>query len=252
MISNQMLRPFLCVCICLYLWAAPAFAQDMAPSTGEDVALAFFKAGNAKPDFDLWAKSSKDYIVAAPVAAADILYEEKQRLMRKWRAFNAGAGVLYVEAVVDVALKTTVNKDGDEEYWMSMAFTEGDVTYFPYNFLEYDFAVYPQKIEQLMTERLQKPQYDLMFADFKNKPVGKAYLSFQLKPVRSDMEQPYEIDGKEQWVLLCDIASLSLLSVNTRQSFWSHASDWYVSPTTQKMQELYQKPAGNTAAPSIP
>lgn len=228
--------------ICV-LAVSPSRAQyNTSTSSAEDVAIAFFQTGGTNPNFEQWARSSQEYKVAAPAMANEVLSNEKQRLFKKWRSYKADENVLTVSGSVRIELKTVTTKEGNEEHWMHMAFTEGAVTYFPYKFLDYAFAVIPQQIESMLIQPLQKQQYELFVQSFGGLKTGNATLSVQLKPSRSYLQQPYMIDNKEQWVLLCDVATLSLLNNRNSEPMWNYASDWYVSPITQELRDLYQKP----------
>lgn len=231
----------------VFLAGAPAWARAGDPDIAEDVAIAFFKAGDTNPDFDLWAKNSMEYKVASPARAAEVLQVEKQRLLKKWRAYNPEENVLEVKGNVNVELKAFTTKEGEEQYWMHMGFKEGEISYFPYKYQKYLFAVIPQQIESLMIQQLQKEQYMLIRKDFGEKDFGIATLTLQLKPVKSYTQQPYVIDDKEQWALLCDIATMALAAQGTGQSMWNYSADWYVSPVRQELQDLYQSPS---AAPA--
>lgn len=226
-------------------------AHSQVAATGEDVAIAFFKTGETNPDFDMWAKSSRDYRVAPPVRADEVLHTEKQRLMQKWRDYDTKESVLNITAMVSVELKTITNKDGSEQYWMYIVFPQGEVTYFPYKYLKYDLAVIPQQIESLMIQPLPKDQYMMIRTNLGDTTGANAYLSMQLKPTKAYLQQPYIIDNKEQWALMCDVATMSLLSYKTKQVMWTYSADWYVSPVTQQLRDLYQAPAG-AAVPSTP
>ncbi len=251
MISPALSRlAFLCVAVMCAVTCLPVNASAQETTTGEDVAIAFFKTGDSNPDFDLWAKSSKEYKVAPPARADEALFNEKQRLFTKWRAYDPDADVLNVSGNVRVELKAVTLKSGEEQFWMYMIFPEGDVTYFPYKFLEYHFAVIPQQIETLMIQQLQKEQYDMILSSFSGSPAGNAVLHLQLKPARAYMQQPYIIDNKEQWALLCDIATMSLISARAGKTMWNYGADWYVSPVTQELRDLYQQPTGSAGTPA--
>lgn len=246
MISSPPSRTFLLaalVCGMLFLATGTAHAQkEQAVSSAEDVAIAFFKAGASNPDFDSWAKASRDYKTAAPTRAEEALFNEKQRLFKKWRAYNPDENVLTVAGSVQVELKAITTKDGNDQYWMYMSFPHGDVTYFPYKFLDYEFALIPQQIETMMIQPLQKEQYEHFLHSFNGTKSRDALLSVQLKPVRAYMQQPYMIDNKEQWVLLCDVATMALSTAKTGHPVWTYGADWYVSPVTQELRDLFQEP----------
>jgi len=231
-----------------------AGAQGIAePSKGEDVAIAFFKTANTRPDFALWAKGAPKYKTVAPARADMFLEDEQQRLIKRWQEYNPDNDFIDIRADVAIELKITVDENGNESYWMYMSFKTDGITYFPYTFMDYKFAVIPQKIETLMIQKLEEQQFRLIFEEFKNKMTGGAYLYLQLKPVKAYINQPYMIDGAEQWALLCDVAGLALKSYYKKTPLWHYSADWYISPVNKELQGLYNAPAtGVTTAPSLP
>lgn len=238
--------------LCLLCGARPAFAQVDEAVQAEDVAIAFFKTGETAPDFDKWARNSKEYKVAAPAMAREIFFNEKQRLISKWRAFDPSDNMITVGGRIRVEVTVEVNKEGFEQHWMYLTFENHDVAYFPFKYLDYNIAVIPQQIETLLIQPLTKDQYELLRADMRGMPKGWAYLELQLRPVKSYIHQPYEIDGKEQWALLCDVATMSLVSQRTHSSMWNYGADWYVSPVTDQLRDLYQNSGEGTPAEQAP
>ena len=246
-------RPVLVILLAVCIFN-PALAQTKSMTTGEDVAIAFFKTGKTLPNFEGWAKKSKNYKVAAPVLANDVLHEEMRRLKERWTAYKADESLLTIEGTINIELKEIKAKNA-AQYKMYMVFPQGEMTYFPYTHMEYDFAVIPKQLEGLMVQTIEKDQYDFINKSFRGKGHGKAYMSLQLKPVKAHMEQPYKIDGKNQWALMCDVATMSLHTLQSRQTLWTHAADWYVSPATEDVRGLYDDTAdtdntGTTATPS--
>jgi hypothetical protein len=247
MISRRLFYPhfstaLLFLIAILGIMPVTAHAQPEDVSTAEDVAIAFFKTADTNPDFDLWAKSSREYKVAPPVRVEEVLFNEKQRLMKKWQAYDTKEGVLNIEAMVSVELKAIPHKDGSEEYWMYVVFPQKGATYFPYKFYKYDFAVIPQQIESLMIQPLQREQYILIRNNLPDTGTASAFISMQLKPEKAYIQQPYVIDNREQWALMCEVATMSLQSMNGHQPMWNYSADWYVSPVTEELRDLYQKP----------
>jgi len=219
----------------------PAKAElNDGAANGEDVAIAFFKTAGENPDFELWAKKTTDYRRAAPARAQGVLDKEKQRLMTRWREYNSDEDTLNVRGHVAVELKSTMDENDAQHYWMYIKFKAGEITYFPFRYQDYKFAVIPQQIETMMIQKITLEQFKLIRTDFSDNLTGSAYLYLQLKPFKAYMQQPYRIDDLDQWALLCDIASLSLVSLQKTGTMWTYAADWYVSPTTEKLRDLYQ------------
>ncbi len=241
MISNALFRLALFI-LTGQLLISPALAQIKSQtSTGEDIAIAFFKTAGTNPDFDLWAAGGAKYKNAPPASGGKTLGEEKQRLMRLWQDYDTDHDTLDVKSPVLVELKKTMDSKGDEQYWMYMEFAQGKATYFPYVYQEYKFAVIPQMIEKMSIQQLTRQQYELVQKSLGNKG-GTGDLFLQLKPVKAYIQQPYNIDNVEQWMFLCDIASLTLRTPKEGTLLWNYGADWYVAPETEELMDLYKKP----------
>lgn len=217
------------------------------PSSEEDVAIAFFKTAGTNPDFDLWAKGTQEYKTTAPARASEYLFREKQRLMRLWQKYDNQEPIIDVKAPVLLEVKTTTDEKGDESYWMYISFGKEEAAYFPYKFQEYQIAVIPQMIETLMIQPLQKEQYQMILREFENKAIGNGMMYMQLKPVKAYIHQPYKIDNKDQWALLADIATMSIKSMKSGTPYWTYSADWYTSPVTEELRDLFQTPSQGVA-----
>lgn len=240
-------RPFAFFALFLTLsfgaFSGKANAQMQAEaSTGEEVALAFFHTAKTNPDFELWAKSAKEYKRRSATRAKDFIYEESQRLMRAWRDYDPDRELITVNADVSIDLKTVLEKNGDQTYWMYISLDEKGVTYFPFKHMDYNIAVIPQMIENLMIQKITEEQFTIMQEDFKRLHDGAASLLLQLRPTKAYINQPYMIDNVEQWVLLSDIVSMTLRSAKDDAIFWNYGADWYVAPRTNELRDLYKVP----------
>ena len=239
---------FFCLTFFLLAMGQNANAQmRVEPSTAEDVAIAFFKTANTNPDFYLWAKGTQEYKTIAPSRANEYVFRETQRLMQVWQKYDKQEPIIDIKANVLLEIKATTDKDGNEFYWMYISLEQDDAVYFPYKFQEYKIAVIPQMIETLMIQPLQKEQYQMILGEFENKAVGNGKMYMQLKPVKAYIHQPYKIDNEDQWVLLSDIATISIKSVKTNAPYWTYSADWYTSPVTEELRDLFQTPSQGIA-----
>jgi hypothetical protein len=69
-------------------------------SSNEDVAMAFFKTGNTKPDFELWARNTKNYKVQPPTHALRYIEDEKQRLIKAWQKYDPESNTIILQTKV--------------------------------------------------------------------------------------------------------------------------------------------------------
>ncbi len=241
-----------CLFISLIVLSLALASQSQAqmrdkPSSEEDVAIAFFKTAGTNPDFDLWAKGTQEYKTTAPARVGEYMFREKQRLMRQWQRYDNQEPIIDVKAPVLLEVKATTDQEGNESHWMYISFGNDEAVYFPYKFQEYQIAVIPQMIETLMIQPLQKEQYDMILGEFENKAVGNGMMYIQLKPVKAYIHQPYKIDNKDQWALLADIATMSIKSMKSGTPYWTYSADWYTSPVTEELRDLFQTPSQGVA-----
>ncbi|HEU4838756.1 MAG TPA: hypothetical protein VFS88_05020 [Micavibrio sp.] len=241
-----MISRILFVSLLFLLLHAPTNAaaqMKVEPSDKEDVAIAFFKTAGINPDFEKWAKGSQEFKTIASARVPEFLYDEKQRLLREWKKYDAQDPIIDVKATIHLEIKTMQDQEGEESYWMYISFGRDDAVYFPYEYQEYKIAVIPQMIETLMIQPLQKEQYQMILQDMEGKRTGDAVIFLQLKPVKAYVHQPYKIDNQDQWALLTDIATMSVKSWKTGSPLWNYSADWYTSPVTQELKDLYQAPS---------
>lgn len=202
--------------------------------------MAFFKAGDTNPDFEKMAEASPQYRLVPRARQAAFLAEEKSRLMEKWRIYNPTEELLSVRIPVFTEIAHIQDAKGEEIYTLTLTLEQGDNVFFPYEFMDYKIAVLPQKIDELLHYEIQKPQYDLIKASLDDKKRGIHQMWLRLKPVKSYMNQPYDIGGIEQWILLANVAGLSLES-KTGQNLWNYSAPWYISPIKNDLMDIYEE-----------
>ena len=211
-------------------------------SSNEDVAMAFFKTGNTKPDFELWARNSKNYKVQPPTHALRYIEDEKQRLIKAWQKYDPESNTIILQTKVDIELEIRKDENSTEPaYWVYISLPQRPPLYFPYFYQNYLFAVIPLDIERLMVQKITRSQFDLIKNDFKDAVHGQAWLRLGLKPKIAHMDQPYDIDGQERWVLMADVVNMALTSRQTGSPYWYYVADWYVTPKARELNGLYEE-----------
>lgn len=230
------------------LWAAvglssatPAHAQIIdRPSTAEDVAIAFFKTADTHPDFDQWARRTKNFKIQSPVRAPVYLQQEKERLNRVWNKYDPGNATLTVQVKVDVEIETRPDTNGDgPEFWIYINLKQPFPVYFAYNFQEDNFVLLPRDVEERLVQKISAQQFEHIKTDMKGSLKGLAWLTLGLKPYKAYTDKPIEIDAHQAWPLITDIVNLSLASSKTGSPYWYYAADWYVTPKSRELNTLY-------------
>lgn len=221
----------------LALWPSGAQAQ-YALSDSEDVVIAFFKTAGTPPNYETLAKISKQYYLTPPARQDDFLSKEKARLQAAYNSFDPDRKLLTIRTSANITLYKVQGDEDTVTHGMTISFGKDDALFFPYEHGTYKIAVLPQKMGARFDQNLAPQQYDLIRQTFGDKDNGRAPLYVQLKPVKAYLDQPYRIGGTEQWALVADVAGLILTdSKGTR--LWTYAADWYVSPMTEQLRNMY-------------
>jgi len=228
---------FLTFCLCI-AFAAPSRAEQQV-STPEEIGIAFFKTGGSNPDFTKLAKGTRAYRLAPLVRRDAYLQQEKQRLIQLYNAYDP-SHTLRVRTRTGVTLTETPRKDNTPLYSMTLSFGRDDTPFFPYKYQDYDIAVIPQKLTDLLHQNLSELQFNALKAAFDQQMQGTVDLYVELKPVKAYLDRPYDIEGTQQWVLLTNVAGMTL-TTRLGARLWDYSAPWYVSPTTDGLRDMYDK-----------
>jgi hypothetical protein len=227
-------RPAILILLAAITAFAPPVAAQTNLATAEDVAFAFFKTAGQSPDWDNWARASDGYKTSAPALADKFLKDEKQRLLRKWQAELLP---LEVKMTLPVTLFAGTQNDVPE-YWLSFDIPRTEPFFLPYHYREYDIALMPDGLQKLATHKVEKAQYDLIFSALGDRTSAAADLYISFIPVRSYTDEPVDLNGTMQWVMIVRPAAATMRGENGAV-LWSYAQDRYITPEVKGVRALY-------------
>lgn len=207
-------------------------------SGSEDVVIAFFKTAGTPPNYETLAKISKQYYLTPPARQDVFLAKEKQRLQTAYNVFDPAAKLLTIRTMANITLYAVQEDEETINRGMTISFGKDDTLFFPYEHGDYKIAVLPQKMGSRFDQTLAPQQYELIKQTFNGRDNGRLPLYIQLKAVKSYLDQPFRIGGLEQWALVTDVAGL-ILTGNNGARLWTYGADWYVSPMTEQLRDMY-------------
>lgn len=233
----------LCLLICLFCTQIPlSNAEDEEKSaTAEDVAIAFHKTGGIVPKFENWVKATEPYS-NTPVARRPLVMKEQlNRLKGQYQAYNPKTDTFLIKTTAYLQPFSTENFEGKTIYGVRIKLSEKnqeDVIYFPYQHLDQNIMVVPNKFKSLKAQSLSENDYRVMVATVKK---NKRYpLIIRLQADEIDMDYPYMVDNIPQWAFKTNIV---MMESWTEQGslIWQYTAPWYISPQEIEMQKLYTK-----------
>lgn len=227
------------LCLGAFIFSVPAAAQNKALtlSTGEDVAMAFYKMAGERPAFDKWIKANPPYNTTPLAGREEVYKKEKDRLSKKWDSLDLQKNYLTVKATVRARL---LGSEGQKRQ-LEIRLPGGEVDYFPYLFMNEQYALIPDKLQSLLTAIPTEQELSFMTRHL-GPMYKKFFLTIQLKPVQADTSGTHLIDNHPQWLFLSNVASLALWSPSGFL-LWEYSAPWFITPSTDTLNDLYQDPA---------
>ncbi len=239
----KLLHLFLLLALSLTIHSLPAMAKSqVVAANGEDVALAFYKSADAKPNFEKWAMGSKAFKYQSVTEARSFIRKERQRLEQKWINLDRNGDLLTIRTTnpVDVIADMERDENDPEGYKLVILLDKTRKTFFPYTHMGDPYAVIPKNIESVLSHQIDRAQAEFILNDIKHNPAQGVVIDFGIKPSKAYTDKPHKIGKEDQWVLMGDVVSISISSKQTGKVLWDYGAQWYVSPKTQEVLDLHR------------
>ncbi len=238
--------------LCALILVLPITAQaqkSQRAATSEQVALAFYRMGNAVPNWENWIKSTAPYNLTPWAHREKIFKQEQLRLQNAYAKFNPERHFLIVHTKVMMQPNKKIDEDGKESYHLPIKFKSApEAEFFPYDFLTDRIIIVPYKLKGIMNDEIEKNEYDFLI---KNNASGKEFtMVAQLRADEANIEKPLVINKVNNWALYTDIVSMSIWN-NDGILLWEHSAPWYVSKTKRDINQLYIKRTIETRPPRV-
>lgn len=199
--------------------AQDTFSGTVRLSSSEDVMIAFYKTAGILPDFDPWIRGRDPYRSTMLLRRDKVYAQERNRLRVAWNAYDPQKDILTVRAYVRGKMEPS--EDG-KNFILQLQFEGAEgVHYFPYDFLDESIALVPLDLDEHMRITLS-PQEHSRISSVPGQE-NQATMILRLRPVRADKDMLYVMDGRDRWVLLADIAALSIWS-RKGVSLWNYSA----------------------------
>ena len=223
--------------LCLSNLEASAQKRVSASST-EEVALAFYRTGEIRPNFESWIKKREPYSKTAVARRPKVYTQELERLKIAYNSFNPAKDILIVRTLSNVRLSETQDKEANTIYHAKAQFIAvPDAAYFPYDFLGERIVLFPYDLNDMLNREISKQQYQHI--DQKTNARDELKTIIRMRPYEADFTQPHKIDGLDQWVFKTKIASIEFWNFEN-ELIWEYTAPWYISDQTKNLRQLFQ------------
>jgi hypothetical protein len=245
---RRLLFVFALLCIA-FAGAGPAYAEKTEYTESEKVGFAFYKLANRNPPFEEWLKGTDEFKLLKTSRKTEYLRQQTARLSKAFAEYMPDEDLIYVRTAVRIKVPTV----RETEAYMRMGvnrpvqilLNELTGNYFPIQVGEMWIAVVPNDLDNYLFLSLNDQEYDALARRMALEPNGSsryALLELRLRPVSVDIKAPMKLDGIDAWLMMAEIASISLWNNENRDVLlWEHSADWYVPKQQQDLLNLYNR-----------
>lgn len=251
--SFRLLFAALICALCVYAAGPRAYADsasDSAPITEtEKIGFAFYKLAKRNPPFADWIKQTDDYKLMKPSMKQGYLDKGIARLSKAFVEYLPDDNLLYLRTSVRVKIPNGQKAQAYERMGVrkpvQLIIDSAVGNYFPVEVGGMWIAVVPKNIDDYLFLSLDEDQYTALTTRLGMTPVGSiraAVLELRLRPVQVDTSKPAELDGISAWLMMAEIASLTLWNNDRHDTMaWEYSADWYVPQQQRDLLNLYDR-----------
>lgn len=215
----------------------------------ERVAFAFYKLGGVMPDFKAWVESRPEFEDVRISDREVYTRNEILSLKQRFASYNLDNELISVKIIADLGveeIQTYGSFDPSEprRFRLSANPGGGSVLYFPYEMNGQYIAVIANNLEKVLTKDVDESTFEGIQREIEydaRAKTGRVLLNFLLRPVSADMKQPMFLDGRNQWLMMAEMATFSVATPLEGSVIWDYRAPWYFSKTEKAVGSLYRQ-----------
>lgn len=225
------------------LAAKPAVTDPMT----ERVAFAFYKLGGKTPDFKVWAENKPEYRDVRTSDQESWIRNEMIALKQRFVSFDPEKDLIPIRIVADIEVAEVMGESYSEEgrrFELKVSAGDQSMLYFPYQVNGQYIALIPNRIDAVLTREVDEALFNKIQSGItydRQTKTGTGVLNFLLRPVSVDMKQPMLLDGKNQWLMMAEIATFSATTYDEGDVIWDYRAPWYYTQTEKNIGGLYRE-----------
>lgn len=200
----------------------------------EKAVFAFFKAGNASPDFEKWVMESSLYKSALESDKQEILIQEQLRLGRGYSYYSLDKDLLEIE--IPVTAKYIPPEGGKQARFYFIfpdQYEENYVPVFSYSYGQDTVSMIINRLAAFGNFPLTQRQFEIISERMTRQSEDfDAILIAHVKISSADHTKPYpKPNGGKQWIMVGELGYLSCeinsFFGNKRNQLWDYLAPWY-------------------------
>lgn len=221
-------------------------------SETEKTGFAFYRLADKPPPFEQWVRASDNYMFAKPSAKREILRSETERLTRAYASYMPDDDLLVLRTTVRVRVPNAHERASYEKMGVrkpvQIVTEEIRENYFPVQVGGMWIALVANGLEDYLFMSMDDDAYKRLVERLGIESVGsqrQAVLELRLRPRAVDLTRPLSLDGIDAWLMLGDIATISLWRKqgdgSAREMVWEQTQPWYTPRQQRELMDLFNR-----------
>lgn len=253
---RPLLKPLLSlallVILCGPVQAHPTAIKKTPYSETEKIGFAFYTLANRNPPFESWIRTTDKYLLAKPSARRSILTSETERLSKAFGEYMLDDDPIFIRTNVRIKVPIGAEREAYEKMGVDkpvqILMEEIHENYFPIQLGDMWIAVVANQLEDYLFLSLNAEEYEHLTKRLSLDMRGtgrNAVMELRLRPVRVDLNRPMPLDGLDAWLMLSEIASISLWRRANgdidKELLWEKNMSWYKPREQKELLDLYTR-----------
>lgn len=224
--------------------------ERTAYSEAEKIGFAFYRLADKSPPFNKWIVARDEYLLAKPSAKREYLQRETERLAKAYNEYMVDEDMVFLRTEVTVKVPNAAERKSYDGMGVrkpvQIILNEVKESYFPVQIGDMWIAVVPNDLENHLFLSLAEAEFEdlirKMNLDAARGSARGGLLEIRLRPISIDTKAPLHLDGIDAWLMLGEIASISLWRTKERDTLvWEKNMDWYVPQQQKDLLDLYSR-----------
>jgi hypothetical protein len=235
--------------------ATPASAQGMPVESlvgfteTEKVGFAFYHLINKEPPYMDWIQARDDYIKGNPKERMDIMDEQRFRLRDGFANYRVDRDMVMVKLPLSYTLIDNPDYLTDSKAQnrglikrLIIKLPDDKIPYFPFTVGKFWVGVIPNDLAKPLEIDLNEEDYKNFShgivdgTNFKNKGL---FTTIIMKPLQADAKAPMMEGNMPVFLMLSDIASLSIRGLS-EELLWGWTAPWFMNSKSQELMTLHK------------
>lgn len=225
------MQPFYGLLLTVILLALPATVQAGPPlpdnmyTEAQKTGFAFYRLAHREPDFAKWATGQGEGDQAGILRDGFRQYDPRRDMIK-----------------VQAAILVSAAADGHGGHSLAVKLGPDEMTYFPMRVAGMDIALIPSNPNEFAGFPVDAATYKALddVVHLADGGQHEADAEIMVRPRSVDAAKPMLIDKRQRWLMMVDVAQVTIWDPREKTTLWSAGAPWFQSGEKRQLMDLYK------------